>query len=401
MQNRDVLISGVSIAGPALAYWLHKRGFRPTIVERAPAPRPGGQTVDLRGAGRTVIERMNLMDSVRSLCLDQAGIAFVDGNGRVRATMAADLFGGEGFVSEFEILRGDLCQVLYDATTTSTEYLFDDTITALEQDDDGVTVSFESAPTRRFGLVIGADGLHSITRQLTFGAEAEFVRPIDCYTSWFTTPAVVDLDGWYLMHNAPGGLVVSLRPGRHADEAKAALSFRSPPITYDRRDIPSQQAVLAERFAGVGWEADRLIAAMPAAPDFFFDSYGQVRMPTWTHGRVVLVGDAGYCPTPLTGLGTSLALVGAYVLAGELGAVGDHRVAFERYEAVMRPYVERSQKLPPGGVSGYAPKSSAYIKARIATMGWMTRWPLRSMMASQFAKAGDIALPDYGQPALR
>jgi len=173
MQNRDVLISGASIAGPALAYWLHQRGFGVTVVERAPAPRPGGQTVDLRGAGRTVVERMHLMDAVRALCVDQAGIAFVDGNGRVRARMRADLFGGEGIVSEIEILRGDLCQVLYDTTVTTTEYLFDDTITALEQGEDGVTVNFESAPTRRFGLVVGADGLHSITRALAFGPETE------------------------------------------------------------------------------------------------------------------------------------------------------------------------------------------------------------------------------------
>jgi 2-polyprenyl-6-methoxyphenol hydroxylase-like FAD-dependent oxidoreductase len=397
MQNRDVLISGASIAGPALAYWLHQRGFRPTIVERAPAPRPGGQTVDLRGAGRTVVERMHLMDTVRALCVDQAGLAFVDATGRVRAKLPADLFGGEGIVSEIEILRGDLCQVLVDATSVSTEYLFDDTITALEQVDDGVTVSFESAPTRQFGLVIGADGPHSVTRQLAFGPEADFVRPIDCYTSWFTTPAELDLDGWCLMHNAPGGLVVTLRPGRHLDEVKAALSFRSSPIAYDRGDLSRQQNILRERFTGVGWEADRLIAAMPAAPDFFFDSLGQVRMPHWTRGRVALVGDAGYCATPLTGLGTSLALVGAYVLAGELGAADDHRAAFDRYEQIMRPYVERSQKLPPGGVSGYAPRSAAYIKARTASMGAMTRWPLRSLMARQFAKAGDIALPAYEQ----
>ena len=401
MQNRDVLISGASIAGPALAYWLHQRGFGVTVVERAPAPRPGGQTVDLRGAGRTVVERMHLMDAVRALCVDQAGIALVDGNGRVRARMRADLFGGEGIVSEIEILRGDLCQVLYDATVATTEYLFDDTITALEQGEDGVTVSFESAPTRRFGLVVGADGLHSITRALAFGPETEFVRPIDCYTSWFTTPAEVDLDGWYVMHNAPGGLVVSLRPGRHADEAKAGLSFRSAPIAYDRRDLEQQQAILTERFAGVGWESDRLIAAMPDASDFYFDSLGYVEMPGWSQGRVALLGDAGYCPTPLTGLGTSLALVGAYVLAGELSATDDHRTAFASYERIMRPYVERSQQLPPGGVSGYAPKSAAYIRMRTASMAWMTRWPLRSIMAGQFAKAGDIALPDYDRVATR
>ena len=214
--------------------------------------------------------------------------------------------------------------------------------------------------------------------------------------------ADVELDGWYLMHNAPGGRVVSLRPGRQPDEAKAGLSFRSAPISYDRRDLPRQHEILAERFAGVGWEAAGRIAAMPESTDFVFDSLGQVRMPTWSRGRVVLLGDAGYCPTPLTGLGTSLALVGAYVLAGELGAADDdHRAAFERYEEVMRPYVTRGQQLPPGGVGGYAPASALMIRMRTASMGWMTRWPMRSIIAGQFAKAGTFTLRDYDRIAGR
>ncbi len=401
MQNRSVLISGASIAGPALAYWLRAGGFEPTVVERAPAPRPGGQTVDLRGAGRTVVERMGLMDRVRAVSLDQRGIAYVDSAGRIRGRLPADAFGGEGIVSEIEVLRGDLAQVLVDATTPATEYLFDDTVTGLDQDDDGVTVTFEKAPPRRFGLVIGADGLHSPVRALAFGPEAGLVRPIGCYTAWFTAPTGVDLDGWYLMHNAPGGLVASLRPGRLPTETKAGLSFRSGPLTYDRRDAAQQQDVLAARFAGVGWEVPRLLEAMREAPDFFFDAMAQVHLDRWSSGRVALVGDAGYCATPLTGLGTSLALVGAYVLAGELAAAeGDHRAAFARYEDVMRPYVEQAQKLPPGGVSGYAPRSRLDIRLRTVSMNWMTRWPLRPLIAGQFAKAGNIALPDYGQRAV-
>src|ERR1700761_2756446 len=164
MENNDILISGASIAGPALAYWLRKRGFNPTVVERAPAPRPGGQPVDLRGAGRTVVQRMGLMDRVREHVLDKRGIAWGDARGRIGARMPADLFGGEGIVSEIEILRGDLGQLLYEASRPGTEYLFDETITRLDQDPDGVTVSFETSAPRRFDLVIGADGLHSVVR---------------------------------------------------------------------------------------------------------------------------------------------------------------------------------------------------------------------------------------------
>ncbi|MEV7778488.1 FAD-dependent monooxygenase [Kitasatospora sp. NPDC088351] len=402
MGNTDVLISGAGIAGPALAYWLRRAGITVTVVERAPAPRPGGQTVDLRGAGRTVMARMGLLEQARATSVDQRGIAFVDASGRHTARMTADSFGGEGIISEIEILRGDLGRLLYEATRPETEYLFDDTITALDQDDDGVTVAFEKAEPRRYGLVVGADGLHSAVRALAFGPESAYVRPLNVYTAWFTATDELDLDGWFQMYNAPGGLVASARPGRLPGEIKAGLSFRSPPIAYDRHDTAAQQDMMADRFAGAGWEVPRLLRAMRTAPDFFFDSMGQVRLDHWSRGRVVLLGDAGYCPTPLTGLGTSVALVGAYVLAGELAtADGDHRAAFRNYDRVMRPYVGQAQRLPPGGASGYAPSSALAIRLRDLSMRSMNRWPMRNLLAAQFAKAGDITLPEYGHaPAL-
>jgi 2-polyprenyl-6-methoxyphenol hydroxylase-like FAD-dependent oxidoreductase len=396
-KHPSVLVSGAGIAGPALAYWLREAGFDVTVVERAPAPRPGGQTVDLRGAGRTVVSRMGLMDRARALTVEQRGLALVDAEGRVTARIPADSFGGEGIVSEIEILRGDLGRLLYDATLPATEYLFDDTVTALDQDVDGVTVRFEKAATRRFSLVVGADGLHSVVRRLAFGPEAGHVRPLHLYTAWFTATDCLELDSWYRMFNAPGGLVASARPGRLPGETKAGLSFRTTaPLVFDRRDTTAQQAELARRFAGAGWEVPRLLTAMRAAPDFTFDSMGQVRLDHWSRGRVVLLGDAGYCPTPLTGLGTSLALVGAYVLAGELAAAGgDHRVAFRRYDEVLRPYVDQAQQLPPGGASGYAPSTALGIRLRALSMRAMHHWPMRSILAAQFAKAEEIALPDY------
>ncbi len=288
--------------------------------------------------------------------------------------------------------------MLYDATLPEAEYLFDDTVTALDQDDDGVTVTFEKAAPRRFALVVGADGLHSVVRSLAFGPEAGHVRPLHLYNAWFTATGTLDLEGWYQMFNAPGGLVASARPGRLPREIKAGLSFRtSAPLAYDRRDTAAQQDEVARRFAGAGWEVPRLLSAMRDASDFFFDSMGQVHMADWSRDRVVLLGDAGYCPTPLTGLGTSLALVGAYVLAGELAAAdGDHRVAFRRYDEVMRPYVDQAQQLPPGGAAGYAPSSTLAIRLRALSMRAMHHWPVKNLLAAQFAKADDITLPDYG-----
>jgi 2-polyprenyl-6-methoxyphenol hydroxylase-like FAD-dependent oxidoreductase len=389
----DILISGAGIAGPTLAYWLSKAGHDVTVVERADAVRPGGQAVDLRGAGRAVVERMGLMDKVRSVALDQRGVAWVNSSGRITARMPVDAFAGEGIISEIEVLRDDLAHVLHDATASNVEYLFGDTVTGLRQDDDGVDVTFEKAPRRRFGLVVGADGLYSPIRRLLFGSAG--LQQLGCVMAWFSAPAAADLDGWYLMHNAPGGRVASLRPGRTPRTAKAGLGLRVDPRTVLPRDADAQRALLTRAFSAVGWKAPILVEAMQTAPDFAFTAVAQVRLPRWSHGRVALIGDAAACPTPLTGLGTSVALVQAYVLAGELSARGDHRAAFDRYEEIARPYVTTAQELPPGGVNGYAPRSALAIRLRTASMRAMTRWPMRPILERQFAKAGDIALPEY------
>jgi 2-polyprenyl-6-methoxyphenol hydroxylase-like FAD-dependent oxidoreductase len=318
----------------------------------------------------------------------------VRSDGSIAARKGADAFGGEGIVSEIEVLRGDLSQVLLDATRDGVEYVYGDSITALDDDGDGVTVTFERSAPRRFDLVVGADGSHSTTRALAFGPEAAFARPLGCATTWFTAPAELDLDGWYLMYNAPGGLVASVRPGRLPGEHKVGLSFRSEPVALDRTDAAGQKALVAERFAGAGWEVPRLIAAMRDADDFAFDWLTQVHLPEWSRGRVVLLGDAAWSPTPLTGLGTSLALVGAYVLAGEL-ASADLPTALRRYEEVLRSYVTSAQKLPPGGIGGFAPMRALDIRLRTVSMRMMTRWPLKQLVAAQFDKAGDIELPDY------
>ena len=389
----EILINGGGIAGCATAYWLRQAGFDVTVVERAPAPRPGGQTVDLRGAGRTVVERMGLMEQVRDRMISQRGIAWVDTDGRRRSAMPVEAFGGNGIVSSDEVLRGDLADVLYGSVRDEVTFQFDDTVTELTDTADGVQVDFERGPSRRFDLAIGADGFRSRVRSLAF-TEKDAVREIDLVMTWFTVPAEVPLDGWFLMHNAVGGRVVSLRPGRLPGEQKAGLSFRT--TESWSRDRATQLAVLERHFADVGWEAPRLLAAARNAPDLTGDRVGQIRLPNWSRGRVTLVGDAGYCPSPLTGLGTSLALVGGYVLAGELGRHGVNPAALERYEQIMRPYVTQAQQLPPGGANGYAPRSAWRIRMGPASMGLAMRWPLKILMTKLFERADAIDLPDYG-----
>jgi 2-polyprenyl-6-methoxyphenol hydroxylase-like FAD-dependent oxidoreductase len=394
---RTVLISGAGIAGPTLAYWLRRHGFTPTVVEIAPGMRPGGQTVDLRGAGRTVIERMGLMDEARERCVDQRGLAYVNAAGRHLAEMTVADFDGDGIISELEILRGDLAELLYTATADDVEYLFGRHLVELTDVGDEVRVTFDDGTERTFDLVVGADGPHSGVRRLAFGPEERFVRPLGGYNAWFTAPDRVGLDGWFEMYNERGGLVVSMRPDTVPGQAKAGLAFASAPLAYDRRDLAAQRQLLADRFSGAGGQAAALVEAAATADDFYFDAISQVQMDRWSSGRVALVGDAGYCPSPLTGMGTSLGLVGAYILAGQLAqSQGDHQRAFAGYESLMRPYVKHGQELPPGGVKGYAPLSAFSIWSRTYSMKLMVSRPLRGIVKKLFfSHAEAIDLPDY------
>jgi 2-polyprenyl-6-methoxyphenol hydroxylase-like FAD-dependent oxidoreductase len=338
---------------------------------------------------------MGLLPAVRAVTVEERGVAYVDTTGRWLGEMSAEAFGGEGIVAEIEVMRGDLAQVLLDAAGEGVEYLYDDAIAAIEQDADGVTVRFQRAPQRRFGLVVGADGLHSGVRALAFGPEERFVRPLGCVLAFFTVPDRYGLDGWMRMYNAPGAML-ALRPDRVPGRAKAMMAMRTPPAGVHRRDPAAQRALLGSTFAGAGWVAEQMIADLQDSTDLVVEELGQTRMDAWSSGRVVLLGDAAWCPSPLSGLGTSAALVGAYVLAGELArAGGDHAAALTAYEDVMRPYIAQAQELPPGGVNGFVPKTRLEIAIRTQMIRWMTRWPLRNLMAAQFGKADAIVLPDY------
>lgn len=395
IKNRTILISGASIAGPALAYWLNRYGFKPTVVERAPAPRSGGNAIDIRGGSRAVAERMGIMPAVQRAITNQRGMSFVDSENRPQATMSVELFGGEGLVSEFEILRGDLVQILYEATRDTTEYLFHDSITALGESEEGVHVTFEKGQPRTFDLVLGADGLHSTVRQLSFGAESEFIRHLGYYVSIFTAANHLQLDRWQLVYNMPGKLA-GMYTAHQNSEVKAMFFFTSPPLQYDRQNTGEQKKILAKVFAGEGWEIPRLLTALDDAPDFYFDSISLIQMEHWSKGRIALVGDAGYCPSPLSGQGTNLALVGAYVLAGELAAAaGDYQVAFARYEEEMRGYVEKNQKAALDGGKWFLPSRQSMIWLRNLNMRMLPYLPWKGLIARAIQKQTAIALKDY------
>ncbi|MGY0021295.1 FAD-dependent monooxygenase [Streptomyces sp. cg35] len=400
MAHRHVLVAGAGIAGPALAYWLHRHGLAATVVERAPAVREGGQTVDLRGAGRTVARRMGLERALQDHATREEGIRFVDRAGRVKAAFSSASFGGQGPVAELEILRADLSRLLYEETRPYTEYLFSNEITELSQSGEGVRVTFRSGAERAFDLVVAADGARSRTRDLVFGGlgDAVDIRPLGLTTAYFTIPGEPRDGRWARWYNAPEGRVVTLRPDPRGT-TRAALSFLSPPHTGEQHEklVPQAQKQLLHRvFREAGWETARVLAAMDTAPDFYLDHVSQVRMPRWSHGRVAVLGDAGYCPSPLSGMGTSLAFAGAYVLAGELARHAHHEQAFTHYEKVLRPYTERAQDLPPGVPRVALPRTLTGIR----TLHVVLRAAARPRVAAQLNRflvppADTFALPSY------
>jgi 2-polyprenyl-6-methoxyphenol hydroxylase-like FAD-dependent oxidoreductase len=398
MRNRNVLISGGGVAGLTLAYWLRRYGFRPTVLERAHAMRAGGQAVDIRGAAIEVAERMGIADELRQARTGTRGMSYVSSAGKRLASMNAAF----GVIDEqdVEIIRGDLTRILREAAGNDVEYIFGDSITGICENADAVEVTFERAPSRAFDLVIGADGLHSNVRAVTFGDESQFVRHLGLYLAIFTIPNDLGLDHWQLIHAAPGKSV-TVTSARQNTEARAIFFFASPPLTYDYRDTTQQQEILAGAFGAERWEVPRLLAAMPKAPDFYFDSVSQIQMERWSAGRVSLAGDAAYCPSPLSGQGSSLALAGAYVLAGELhAAAGDHRAAFARYQQQMTGFVEQNQQIALANVKRFTPGTRTQIWLQNQAIKALPYMPGKNYILSLATKgvreaANAITIEDY------
>jgi 2-polyprenyl-6-methoxyphenol hydroxylase-like FAD-dependent oxidoreductase len=318
-----------------------------TVVERASELRPGGQAVDARGVTKEVIRRMGLDAAVRAACTETIGARMVDVDGNVLETFNADDEGGDGYISEIEILRGDLSQVLHDDTRDGVEYVFGDRIAELTQDADGVEVAFAGGDRRRFDLVVGADGLHSTLRAMVFGPRERFVRHLGHVLAFYSVPNEFGLDRWLIEYqDSESGRSALLRPIQDATRGMAMFSFAAADYDVDYRDVEAQKRLLRERMAGLGWLTPRLLEHLDDTPDFYLDQVAQVVMDRWSSGRVGLLGDAAFSSSPLSGQGTGLALVGAYLLAGELAAAGwDPEAGFAGYEGRMRSFVEANQEI--------------------------------------------------------
>jgi 2-polyprenyl-6-methoxyphenol hydroxylase-like FAD-dependent oxidoreductase len=394
-----ILISGAGPAGLTAAYWLRRYGYRPTIVERAPSLLVGGYKIDVRGEALQVLRQMEVQDAVVAAHTDMQGALLVDKEGKVVKRMSGDDF-GHRVGGDVEIVRGTLCQILRDHLG-DVELLFGDTIQGITQSSDSVQVQFTQNGVREFDLVIGADGLHSNVRRIVFGEESQFLRDLGLYLCVYSVPDYLKLDRMEIQYSELGR-IAAIWSSRGDANAKACFGFAAPSLRIDLRDRAQQQQALRTVYEGIGWEVPRLLEMMPTASDWYFDTAPQIDMPRWSQGRVVLVGDAAYCASPMSGQGTSIALIGAYVLAGELAvASGAHPRAFAEFENVMRPFVEANQALGLRSAklmrSGVNKSVVGWLFKQLMGMvpGRMTEWIINRSTKRITQAANAISLKDY------
>lgn len=395
-----VLISGASIAGPVLAYWLARHGVEVTVVERAPTLRKtGGHAVDLFRPAMEISAKMGVLPRIEALATGTDRMTMYR-EGREQPT-EIDLTKLVGVVSDrhVEIMRDDLSEIYYDAGRDDVEYLFGDSIAAIEPDGE---VTFEHSPARTFDVVVGADGLHSNVRRLTFGDEADLTRFIGGYLAVVSAPKALAERGEMVGHVGVGR-VAAIYTADHLDDGRVVFLFRSrQQLEYDHRDTLRQRELLRDAFAGMHHQVDRWLAEVDTTPAFYFDAISQLRMEIWSRRRVTLVGDAGYCPGPAVGGSTSLAVLGAYVLAGELArAEGDHLRAFAAYELQMRGPVHLSRTFARGAARTIIPGSRTGVWALTRGAQLISRMPasvsrsLARLNARGVRMHDSMRLPDY------
>ncbi|MGU3292969.1 FAD-dependent monooxygenase [Williamsia sp. M5A3_1d] len=393
-------MTGGSIGGPAQAWALHRAGFAVTLLERAPRMREAGQNIDIRDSGHAVLRAMGIGDEVKAAGTGEVGIRYHDHRGEPYAELPT-LEGEDGPTAELEILRGKLSEILLGLTDGSVEHRYGTYVAALDDDPDtGVSVEFADGTREHFDLVVVAEGRNSTTRDLVFGDEVGTISR-GLYIAYGTIARTAADDDWWRWMTALDSRMVGLRPD-NTGTVRANLGFVAPDLGLDRLGNAAQMKVLRARFDGVGWETDRILDGFAAAPEeFYMERTDKVVLPTYSRGRVIVVGDAAWAGGP-TGMGTTLALVGAYVLAGELDAARtdsgiDHRRAFDAYERIIRPYAETVQTPPPGGPRTVMPRTGAGLRVLRAAHRLLAIPAVRSRVEHRLlSRAGkDFVLPSY------
>ncbi|MFB6942903.1 FAD-dependent monooxygenase [Streptomyces sp. NPDC056305] len=388
--RRKVLISGAGIAGPALAFWLNRYGFAVTVVEKAGALRGGGYPIDVRGTALEVVRRMGILPRLKDAHIDLRRLTFLGVDGGEVASVAPHTVTGGVAGRDIEVRRGDLTDALHTAVRDDVEFLFNDSIETLNQSGHGVDVTFRGGSRRTFDMAFGADGLHSRTREFLFGPEAQFHRYLGYCFAGFTMRNTFGLSHELMMWNTPGR-AAALYGVEDNDEVHAFLNFAHPEPPFDAfRNPEAQRDLVATVFADAEWEVPGMLAAMRDADDLFFDGVSQIRMPRWSSGRVALVGDAAYSPSFLTGQGSSLALVGAYTLAGSL-ADRDHTAGFAAYERNTREFVTLNQELVGEGDAALFPTTAQGLEQRNAMLRNLGAMPSAEGRAAHSA----LTLPEF------
>jgi len=396
-----ILICGAGIAGPTLAYWLTRYGFETTIVEKAPKLRTGGYIIDFWGAGLDIAERMDLLPELHRKGYIVEEVRVVNRSGERIAGFSAEVFGRLAGGRYLSLARGDLAASIFGRIEGRVETIFGDSVAGVEQQSKTVRVTFERAPVREFDLVIGADGLHSRVRELVFGAPEHFEKYLGYKVAAFEIEGYQPRDELvYVLYTEVRQQIArfALRDNR----TMSLFTFADDDAGASGNDIHSQKAILRRRFANSGWECPNILEALDDASDLYFDQVSQVRMDAqpglWTRGRVSLVGDAAWCVSLLAGQGSALAMVGAYILAGELYAAGgQHEKAFSRYQELFAPFIRKKQEAALPFAGFFAPRSKAALFFRNRILNLMRiPWVANLSFASEFTDK--IALPDYGVP---
>ena len=393
--GKKVLICGASIAGPTLGYWLTQYGFDVTLVEKTDTIRSGGYAIDIRGTALGVVEPMGILPALRASRIHRKPFIFYGPHGRKLGKIQPEVLMGADEGRDIEIARGELTGLLYDKTRDLFEYRFEDCIESLSDEADGVDVNFRSGRRERFDLVLSADGLHSATRELVFGPEAAFSRYLGFFFALFSVRVELGLGQQGHLYNKVGKLVALY--GRETEGMTQCMMVSKRPLaTREEQKPEAVRAFLRETFRDDGWKVPEILAALDSAEDIYADSMTQIRLGTWSKGRVALVGDAAYGPSFFSGQGTGIALVGAYVLAGELARHADHRDAFAAYETRLRDYIALNQDLAYEGGATLVPSTSGKLLMRntmIRLSPILGRLGLISQQATKAYTALD--LPDY------
>lgn len=394
MENKNILISGAGIAGTTLAFWLKKFGFNPTIIEISPKLREGGYAIDFMGAGYDVAEKMGIISLLEKADINVSKVGFVDTNNNEKGSMNYAKIKKLMNNRALTLLRSDLAKVIYENLNNEVEIIFGDAIEKIEQTKENIIVTFRSGKSRSFDLLVGADGLHSVVRNLTFGNEEQFEKYYGYYTSSFTLENYSPKNRAFLMCNVPGKQAAVYA---YSDKKTATFFvFAShEKLKYDHHDVNKQKQILKDKFMNMGWKCPEILSRIDSSPDFYFDSISQIKMDNWSKGRVTLVGDACDCPSLLSGKGSTLAMTGAYILAGELKqANGNYEIAFKNYEDMFKPFISKKQKSAQGFAKSFIPKSNFGIWLRNQALKLMSLSFISKLYLNQFMDK-ELTMKEY------